>query len=162
MTREKEKLAEEVVESRRLLRDMEEQLRVANTESLRLGAEVRKRDKTIAALGEARHSGPDGGRAARVTELETEVETYLSEIARLAKVLAGVHLDEKKAGAKKVSFAAGTGTVPAASSGSSFEDAARSSRAAARLTSASRTPTPRLPGSGRNSRAARGWTRRTG
>ena len=39
MTREKEKLAEEVVESRRLLRDMEEQLRVANTESLRLGAE---------------------------------------------------------------------------------------------------------------------------
>ena len=122
MTREKEKLAEEVVESRRLLRDMEEQLRVANTESLRLGAEVRKRDKTIAALGEARHSGPDGGRAARVTELETEVETYLSEIARLAKVLAGVHLDEKKAGAKKVSFAAGTGTVPAASSGSSFEE----------------------------------------
>ena len=109
MTREKEKLAEEVVESRRLLRDMEEQLRVANTESLRLGAEVRKRDKTIAALGEARHSGPDGGRAARVTELETEVETYLSEIARLAKVLAGVHLDDKKAGAKKVSFAAGTG-----------------------------------------------------
>lgn len=122
MTREKEKLAEEVVESRRLLRDMEEQLRVANTESLRLGAEVRKRDKTIAALGEARHSGPDGGRAARVTELETEVETYLSEIARLAKVLAGVHLDERKAGAKKVSFAAGTGTVPAASSGSSFEE----------------------------------------
>lgn len=122
MTREKEKLAEEVVESRRLLRDMEEQLRVANTESLRLGAEVRKRDKTIAALGEARNSGPDGGRAARVTELETEVETYLSEIARLAKVLAGVHLDEKKAGAKKVSFAAGTGTVPAASSGSSFEE----------------------------------------
>ena len=122
MTRDKEKLAEEVVESRRLLRDMEEQLRVANTESLRLGAEVRKRDKTIAALGEARHSGPDGGRAARVTELETEVETYLSEIARLAKVLAGVHLDERKAGAKKVSFAAGTGTVPAASSGSSFEE----------------------------------------
>ena len=129
MTREKEKLAEEVVESRRLLRDMEEQLRVANTESLRLGAEVRKRDKTIAALGEARHSGPDGGRAARVTELETEVETYLSEIARLAKVLAGVHLDEKKAGAKKVSFAAGTGTVPAASSGSSSEELSEEVRA---------------------------------
>lgn len=116
MTREKEKLAEEVVESRRLLRDMEEQLRVANTESLRLGAEVRKRDKTIAALGEARNSGPDGGRAARVTELEAEVEVYLSEIARLSKVLAGVHLD-KREGAKKVTFAAGT--VPAVSSGSS-------------------------------------------
>ena len=116
MTREKEKLAEEVVESRRLLRDMEEQLRVANTESLRLGAEVRKRDKTIAALGEARNSGPDGGRAARVTELEAEVEVYLSEIARLSKVFAGVHLD-KREGAKKVTFAAGT--VPAVSSGSS-------------------------------------------
>ena len=58
----KEKLAEEVVGARKLLRDMEEQLRVANTESLRLGAEVRKRDKTIAALGEARNSGPAGGR----------------------------------------------------------------------------------------------------
>jgi len=123
MTREKEKLAEEVVESRRLLRDMEEQLRVANTESLRLGAEVRKREKTIAALGEARDSGPNnsGGRAARVTELEAEVEVYLSEIARLSKVLAGVHLDESCSESltheKKVSFAAGT--VPVAASGSS-------------------------------------------
>lgn len=123
MTREKEKLAEEVVESRRLLRDMEEQLRVANTESLRLGAEVRKREKTIAALGEARDSGPNnsGGRAARVTELEAEVEVYLSEIARLSKVLAGVHLDkscsESLTHVKKVSFAAGT--VPVAASGSS-------------------------------------------
>ena len=118
MTREKEKLAEEVVQSRRLLRDMEEQLRVANTESLRLGAEVRKREKTIAALGEARDSGPNdsGGWAARVTELEAEVEVYLSEIARLSKVLAGVHLDERE-GVKKVSFAAGT--VPVAASGSS-------------------------------------------
>ena len=115
MTREKEKLAEEGVESRRLLRDMEEQLRVANTESLRLGAAVRKREKTI---GEARDSGPNdsGGRAARVTELEAEVEVYLSEIARLSKVLAGVHLDERE-GVKKVSFAAGT--VPVAASGSS-------------------------------------------
>jgi len=112
MTREKEKLAEEVVGARKLLRDMEEQLRVANTESLRLGAEVRKREKTIAQL-ETRDEGSGGGRAARVTELEAEVEVYLSEISRLSKLLAWVHLD--KDGTKKVSFAADV-SAPAPSS----------------------------------------------
>ena len=112
MTREKEKLAEEVVGARKLLRDMEEQLRVANTESLRLGAEVRKREKTIAQL-ETRDEGSGGGRAARVTDLEAEVEVYLSEISRLSKLLAWVHLD--KDGTKKVSFAADV-SAPAPSS----------------------------------------------
>ena len=84
LTREKERLAEEVHELRRRHASMEERLKLANAESARAATELRRRDRTIATLESAEG---DGRRVARIAELEAENDAYASEVTRLAAIL---------------------------------------------------------------------------
>ena len=84
LTREKERLAEEVHELRRRHASMEERLKLANAESARAATELRRRDRTITALESAEG---DGRRVARIAELEAENDAYASEVTRLAAIL---------------------------------------------------------------------------
>ena len=84
LTREKERLAEEVHELRRRHASMEERLKLANAESARAATELRRRDRTITALESAEG---DGRRVARIAELEAENDAYASEVTRLAALL---------------------------------------------------------------------------
>lgn len=84
LTREKERLAEEVHELRRRHASMEERLKLANAEAARAATELRRRDRTIAALESAEG---DGRRVARLAELEAENDAYASEVTRLAALL---------------------------------------------------------------------------
>ena len=76
LTREKERLAEEVHELGRRHASMEERLKLANAESARAATELRRRDRTIATLESAEG---DGRRVARIAELEAENGAYASE-----------------------------------------------------------------------------------
>lgn len=84
LMREKETLAEEVIALRRRHVEMEAALVASRAETSRVAAELRKREADLAAFDDG---GEDWRRATRVSELETEKETYLSEIARLASLL---------------------------------------------------------------------------
>ena len=84
LTREKERLAEEVHELRRRHAVMEERLKLANAEAARAATELRRRDRTIAALETAEG---DGRRVARLAELEAENDAYATEVTRLAALL---------------------------------------------------------------------------
>ena len=104
MTRDKERLAEEVIELKRVNDDVATRLKLAQAEVIRATGELRKRERALEALERGDDDGGAARRATRVLELEAENEVYLSEVARLASLL---RLDPE------------TGQLPGTSAGSS-------------------------------------------
>ena len=87
MTRDKERLAEEVIELKRVNDDVVTRLKLAQAEVIRATGELRKRERALEALERGDDDGGAARRATRVLELEAENEVYLSEVARLASLL---------------------------------------------------------------------------
>jgi hypothetical protein len=87
MTRDKERLAEEVIELKRVNDDVATRLKLAQAEVIRATGELRKRERALEALERGDDDGGAARRATRVLELEAENEVYLSEVARLASLL---------------------------------------------------------------------------
>ena len=87
MTRDKERLAEEVIELKRVNDDVATRLKFAQAEVIRATGELRKRERALEALERGDDDGGAARRATRVLELEAENEVYLSEVARLASLL---------------------------------------------------------------------------
>ena len=87
MTRDKERLAEEVIELKRVNHDVATRLKLAQAEVIRATGELRKRERALEALERGDDDGGAARRATRVLELEAENEVYLSEVARLASLL---------------------------------------------------------------------------
>ena len=87
MTRDKERLAEEVIELKRVNDDVATRLKLAQAELIRATGELRKRERALEALERGDDDGGAARRATRVLELEAENEVYLSEVARLASLL---------------------------------------------------------------------------
>ena len=87
MTRDKERLAEEVIELKRVNDDVATRLKLAQAEVIRATGELRKRERALEALERGDDDGGAARRATRVLELEAENEVYLSEVARLSSLL---------------------------------------------------------------------------
>ena len=87
MTREKFRLAEEVLELQRVNDEVGNRLKRANAEVLRTASELRKRDRALESLRLWESDGGSSRRATRVLELEAENEVYLSEVVRLSSLL---------------------------------------------------------------------------
>ena len=87
MTRDKERLAKEVIELKRVNDDVATRLKLAQAEVIRATGELRKRERALEALKRGDDDGGAARRATRVLELEAENEVYLSEVARLASLL---------------------------------------------------------------------------
>jgi hypothetical protein len=87
MTRDKERLAEEVIELTRVNGVVASKLAKANAEVLRVTGELRKRERALEALERGYNDGGAARRATRILELETENEIYFSEVTRLSSLL---------------------------------------------------------------------------
>ena len=87
MTREKFRLAEEVIELTRVNHDFAKRVKLANAEVVRTTSELRKREREAHALARGEHDAGETRRATRILELEAENEVYFSEVSRLAGLL---------------------------------------------------------------------------
>ena len=156
LTREKERLAEEVHELRRRHASMEERLKLANAESARAATELRRRDRTITALESAEG---DGRRVARIAELEAENDAYASEVTRLAAILlfAGDDDDDARDRLERI-FARGGSTQGAARARP--HDGQRTRRRGRGRAGRGEAPGRDARGAGRTTRTRRGEPRR--